>query len=96
MPKRESDSGLASWSLPLLLLSWFLLWRLLQAMSPSKPPSGSAVFDGFKVYGVMFKKGGLKEAFRGGDAFWDHAKPVSTNYILATPQAKPFPADYCK
>ncbi|EXJ84097.1 hypothetical protein A1O3_04764 [Capronia epimyces CBS 606.96] len=40
-----------------------------------QPPTGSAVFDGFKVFGVIIKKGGLKGMLKGGDAFWNHGKP---------------------
>jgi POT family proton-dependent oligopeptide transporter len=39
------------------------------------PPQGSVTLEAFKVVKTVFAKGGLRAAFRGGDAFWNLAKP---------------------
>lgn len=46
--------------------------RLIKA-----PPQGSVVLDTFKVAQVALSQKGLKGARRGGDEFWNSAKPVS-------------------
>ncbi|KAK8870085.1 hypothetical protein IAR55_000655 [Kwoniella newhampshirensis] len=45
------------------------------------PPQGSVALEAWKVMKVLFKNGGWKKAFRGGDDFWVKAKP---SYIAAT------------
>ncbi|KAH8922803.1 PTR2-domain-containing protein, partial [Atractiella rhizophila] len=39
------------------------------------PPQGSMFLEGSKVIAACYKNGGWKRAFKGGDAFWDQAKP---------------------
>ncbi|WWC72331.1 uncharacterized protein I206_106293 [Kwoniella pini CBS 10737] len=44
------------------------------------PPQGSVVAEAMKVMGVALSKGGWKKMFKGGDDFWNKAKP---SYIAA-------------
>ncbi|KAF8073992.1 PTR2-domain-containing protein [Lyophyllum atratum] len=39
------------------------------------PPQGSVVYDTLKVGQLLISKGGIKNAFKGGDDFWNKAKP---------------------
>ncbi|KAF5377967.1 hypothetical protein D9615_006700 [Tricholomella constricta] len=39
------------------------------------PPRGSVVYDTLKVGKVLVAKGGIKKAWKGGDNFWNAAKP---------------------
>ncbi|KAL1408324.1 hypothetical protein Q8F55_005132 [Vanrija albida] len=39
------------------------------------PPQGSVVLEAFKVFKTLFAKSSWGEIFRGGDAFWNNAKP---------------------
>lgn len=41
------------------------------------PPQGSVVFDTVKVGKLLLARGGLRAALKGGDDFWNSAKPVS-------------------
>ncbi|ODN81731.1 hypothetical protein L202_02123 [Cryptococcus amylolentus CBS 6039] len=45
------------------------------------PPQGSVTLEAIKVVTMIIKKGGIIRMFKGGDAFWETAKP---SYILAT------------
>ncbi|KIR68488.1 hypothetical protein I312_100427 [Cryptococcus bacillisporus CA1280] len=44
------------------------------------PPQGSVTLEAMKVLYLIFKKGGFIKMFKGGDEFWQEAKP---SYILA-------------
>lgn len=44
------------------------------------PPQGSVTLEAMKVLYLIMKKGGLVEMFKGGEEFWQVAKP---SYILA-------------
>lgn len=39
------------------------------------PPQGSVVVEAAKVFKTLFKNGGFKRMLKGGDQFWEHAKP---------------------
>lgn len=45
------------------------------------PPQGSVTLEALKVLKTVLGKGGIKAAFRGGEDFWNRAKP---SYIEAT------------
>ncbi|WVN86503.1 uncharacterized protein L203_101667 [Cryptococcus depauperatus CBS 7841] len=45
------------------------------------PPQGSVTLEALKVLYLIMKNGGLAKMFKGGDEFWQTAKP---SYILAT------------
>lgn len=44
------------------------------------PPQGSVVLEAARVFQYCFKDGGAKRMLKGGDAFWERAKP---SYIAA-------------
>lgn len=44
------------------------------------PPQGSVVLEATKVFQVLLGKGGWKRMWKGGDEFWNRAKP---SYIAA-------------
>lgn len=39
------------------------------------PPQGSVTLEAIKVIKTVIGKGGLRAAFKGGDSFWNLAKP---------------------
>lgn len=41
------------------------------------PPQGSVVLETVRVFTTAFKQSGFKGMFKGGDAFWDAAKPTN-------------------
>ncbi|KAF9465247.1 PTR2-domain-containing protein [Collybia nuda] len=56
-----------------LIMPLFLL--LTYKMLTKLPPQGSVVFDTIKVGRLLISHNGLRAAFKGGDDFWNSAKP---------------------
>lgn len=65
--------GILYMLMPIVL---FFAWKRLY----KAPPQGSVVKEALLVFKVLLSNGGLKRMFRGGDDFWDSAKP---SYIAA-------------
>lgn len=45
------------------------------------PPQGSVILDTFKVGQTLISRAGWKAAWKGGDHFWNTAKPVGALHI---------------
>ncbi|RDB14757.1 Peptide transporter PTR2 [Hypsizygus marmoreus] len=61
---------------PLIVYVLMPLFLILTYKSLVKlPPQGSVVYDTIKVGQTVLSKGGLKGAIKGGDEFWNVAKP---------------------
>jgi len=62
------EPGLVYLLMPIVL---FLCYKHLYLA----PPQGSVVYETILVFKELFRRGGLRAMFRGGDTFWDQAKP---------------------
>jgi POT family proton-dependent oligopeptide transporter len=83
----DAEKRIGFWLAYLVPLVIYLMMPLFLAITYKSliklPPQGSVVFDTIKVGKLLISRGGLRAAFKGGDDFWNSAKPVSCTYQIA-------------
>ncbi|KAG6845295.1 hypothetical protein H0H93_016132, partial [Arthromyces matolae] len=74
-----AEKRIGFWLAFLVPLIIYLIMPIVLAIIRNKviklPPQGSVVADTFKVGQVLISRGGIVKAWKGGDDFWNSAKP---------------------
>lgn len=77
----DAEKRIGYWLAFLIPLVIFLITPLFLVITYRSlvklPPQGSVVIDAIRVGKVVISRGGVRGTLKGGDNFWNAAKPVS-------------------
>ncbi|KAG6853088.1 hypothetical protein C0991_006982 [Blastosporella zonata] len=76
-----AEKRVGFWLAYLVPLIIYIIMPLVLAITRNNltklPPQGSVVADSFRVGQVLISRAGIKKAWKGGDDFWNSAKPTT-------------------